>query len=135
MYAKESLVWKGAPAEVVTFELDNMKYSFVRALAQSINEEHNQRVFDLGQKRRFVLPLQGTERYPEIQIDFVTLQQRFTHFTKEFYCQFEFGPEPLEGDVEELFQEMRKLDMSVTEEDWYKSELRKRCALLDWPLC
>ncbi|KAG4427665.1 hypothetical protein IFR05_016853 [Cadophora sp. M221] len=112
-------------------ERQNMKYEYVWALAQDIDEEHNHRVCGHGHQTRFITLLQGQDRYPTITVDLATLQQRFTAHLMEFERNLG-DKEPVIDDFQIFLDHLLDNNMSRNEINWVLEELERYCTLAEW---
>lgn len=111
-------------------EQAEMRFTFIMALAQSIDESNLQLVCSYGLSQRLCIALQGATRYPSIMVDFTSPPQRFTQILQDFHAEHDDGID--ESMVAQL-QRVLCDGATETERSWYQAELVKYCALADWP--
>jgi hypothetical protein len=111
-------------------EQAEMRFTFIMALAQSIDESNLQLVCSYGLSQRLCIALQGAARYPSIMVDFTSPPQRFTQVLQDFHAEHDDAI-----DESMVAQLQRVLCDGATERErsWYQAELVKYCALADWP--
>jgi hypothetical protein len=127
-YAKHNALHTDAS---IAQEQSEMRYSFVMALAQSIDEEHNHRVCGVGLSQRLCLVLQGSMRYKEINLDLLTPAQRFTAKLRDFYGAVGEAEVSL-AQLNRFLQDLCE-GASSDEQQWYRAELGRYCDVAGWP--